>query len=284
MQGQFTCDLNEVSTQQSQLGAHCTPKGRMMGNFRLAMRAENDYLLALPDDNCTPLLAHINKYIVFSKAEASRSEDNYLAFGISGEKAVELVQSQFGSCPVSSGEQVVSELGICIRLSGEAPRFEAWINAAAAEAFWLQSSENVAVISTADWTLADIRNGLVEIHAATADDMIPQSIGLQHLDGVSFSKGCYTGQEIVARTRYLGKLKRQLFHFTAPSFPPVAGDDISVADSGQNAGVVVAAVSTSADSCEGLAVINQKTTDKPLQLATDQAATISVTPSFDLED
>ena len=284
MQGQFTCDLNEINAAQSQLGAHCTPKGRMIGSFRLVMRAENDYLLALPADNSEQLLAHIKKYIVFSKAEANLLENSYVAFGLSGPLASSTVEAYFGDCPSADNAQLISEQGICLKLPGQSPRFEVWLEPAEAEKFWQQYSETIDVISNADWLLEDIRSGLVEIHAATADELIPQSIGLQHFGGVSFSKGCYTGQEIVARTHYLGKLKQQLFHFTGETSAPAVGSSIEVRDSGQTAGLVVAAVNTAATGCEGLAVINHKISAEVLVLAATERSELAVKPIFETED
>jgi len=267
MQGQFTCDLGEVTAQQSRFGAHCTPKGRMVGSFRVCLLGENDYLLGLPADNAATVAANIRKYIVFSRATLSTPDDSWIAFGLAGTRAAEAVTAIFGRAPAEILGQVGDARGLCVRLPGEALRFEAWLPATAAEEFWRAVTAILAPGSSRRWELAHIRAGLAEVHAATTDLLVPQSLGMDRWGGISFTKGCYTGQEIVARTRYKGQLKRLLYHFVgAAAEAPAIGTSLQQVDSDSAAGVVVAAVAIGDGHVEGLAVINSAALERGVTL------------------
>ena len=268
MQGQFTCDLGEVTARQSRYGAHCTPAGRMVGTFRLCQLGENDFLLGLPADNAATVAANIKKYIVFSRATLVAADDAWLALGLAGAGAVEVVAAVFGSVPEQVLGQVGGSLGVCTRVPGKEPRFEAWLPATRAAAFWRAATGLLAPGSSRCWELAQIRTGIAEIRAATSDLLLPQSLGLERWGGISYTKGCYTGQEIVARTRYKGQLKRLLYRFRgAISTAPAIGESLLQAGGDKLAGVVVAAVAAGDGQVEGLAVVNSAALEHGVALA-----------------
>jgi tRNA-modifying protein YgfZ len=126
-----------------------------------------------------------------------------------------------------------------------------------------------------DWRLAGIRAGLPQVYPATHEAFVAQMLNLDLLGGVSFEKGCYTGQEIIARTHFRGAIKRRMFRFASPSPPPVPGTRILVGD--QHAGDVVDAAATEEGS-ELLAVISLAQQDAALELETNRGTVLKKLP------
>jgi hypothetical protein len=252
LQGQVTCDMNEVSTGQMRFGAHCTHKGRMIASFMASKIDSDNYLLKTAADNVDNLLNSLKKYIVFSQAEATIAE-NYIAIGLSGSDSDSVISQYFGNLPADLNQKVIKDGIHCHRITG-GKRYEIWLTEHQAVEFW-QHCKKLASASSLTWQLEDIRTGIGKVIAATTEKFIPQAINLHEVDGISFTKGCYTGQEIVARMKYLGKQKRHMTHFSANGLRLNNGSNVFIQGSEKNVGEVVNCVSTSTNSCEGLVVI-----------------------------
>lgn len=231
LQGQLTCNLNYLSEAQSSLGARCTPKGRMISSFRI-VPVESGYLLAMDRELITTQLADLQRYAVFSKSKLSDETADWVRFGLSGGDAV---LRQLGLELAQNADSLArTDQLLAVRLNDG--RAELW--APSSESLRLQEilATHLPQVKLNDWLLAQIRAGIGQVFAATRELFIPQMINLQALGGVSFKKGCYTGQEIVARMQYLGKLKRRLYRLgldsdTTPAiatqlFSPVHGSSV----------------------------------------------------------
>ncbi len=254
MQGQLSCDIEEITQHHSLLGAHCTPKGRAIANFRLACIAEDNYLFSLPEDNCHNLLDSLNKYIVFSKAKLAIVSDEYIAIGLSGKQAKAFIERHLSPFEPQANSIVSSHgIAVCIK---ENEYYELWLNQTQLVQLWPELKSNFTTLSTDEWHKAHINMGLVEITAALSEELIPQMFNLDKLGGISFTKGCYTGQEIIARLKYLGKQKRSLAKFTNLPTHTAVGSELFNKE-GKSQGIVVA-ISKSEDAYIGLAVISDK--------------------------
>jgi folate-binding protein YgfZ len=252
LQGQVTCDMDEVSDSQMHYGAHCTHKGRMIASFMASKTDSDTYLLKAPADNIKNLLNSLQKYIVFSKAEVSIAED-WTAIALSGADSESVVSQFFGGLPTGVNHKVVKDNIHCHQLAG-GKRYEIWLAQSQAQDFW-QHCKTLASASSLNWQLENIRAGIAQVIADTSETFIPQAINLHEVGGVSFTKGCYTGQEIVARMKYLGKQKRHMALFSANGSALAAGSNVFIQSSDKNVGEVVNCVATSAKTCEGLVVI-----------------------------
>src|SRR5690606_16691868 len=211
LQGQVTCNLNYLSASQSSLGARCTPKGRMLSSFRI-VPVEDGYLLAMASELVESQLADLQKYAVFSKSKLTDESAAWVRFGLSGgDAAVNELGLQLDS--TSDALTSTGQL-LAVRLSDG--RAELWAPATEAEALQSRLATLLPQAPLTDWLLAQVRAGVGQVFGATRELFIPQMINLQALGGVSFKKGCYTGQEIVARMQYLGKLKRRLHRLCLP--------------------------------------------------------------------
>ncbi|VVO22560.1 YgfZ/GcvT domain-containing protein [Pseudomonas fluorescens] len=206
LQGQLTCNLNYLSDTQASLGARCTQKGRMQSSFRILAQGDG-YLLAMVTELLEPQLADLKKYAVFSKSKLTDESAAWVRFGLGQADAA---LSALGLELPAETDAVVRANGlIAIRVSPD--RAELWAAADQAQTLRDQLSAQLVEGDLNQWLLGQVRAGIGQVMATTRELFIPQMLNLQAVGGVSFKKGCYTGQEIVARMQYLGKLKRRLY-------------------------------------------------------------------------
>ncbi|MHC8298457.1 CAF17-like 4Fe-4S cluster assembly/insertion protein YgfZ [Pseudomonas sp. ZS1P83] len=231
LQGQLTCNLNYLSETQASLGARCTQKGRMQSSFRILLEGDG-VLMAMASELLEPQLADLKKYAVFSKSKLTDESAAWVRLGVNhGEAALISLGLEL---PAETDSVVRSEGLIAIRVSPD--RAELWVTADQADLIRGKLSALLAEGDLNQWLLGQIRAGIGQVMPSTRELFIPQMLNLQAVGGVSFKKGCYTGQEIVARMQYLGKLKRRLYRLKldanelpepgTPLFSPTHGSSI----------------------------------------------------------
>lgn len=252
LQGQLTCNLNYLNSSHSSLGARCNAKGRMLSSFRILPHADG-FLLAMDQALLEAQHQDLKKYAVFSKVQLSDASEQWLRIGLSeGDQALHALGL---SLAVEKDSVTQHEQLLAVRLSTH--RCELWIPST-------QKAEVIAKLhallpeqSLNAWFLGQIADGLGQVFASTREVFIPQMINLQALGGVSFKKGCYTGQEIVARMQYLGKLKRRMYRVLGPDIElPAPGCEIFSPVHNSSVGEVVLAAS-STQGTELLAVLQE---------------------------
>ncbi|WP_431480122.1 YgfZ/GcvT domain-containing protein [Pseudomonas simiae] len=216
LQGQLTCNLNYLSDTQASLGARCTQKGRMQSSFRILLQGDG-VVLAMATELLEPQLADLKKYAVFSKSKLTDESAAWVRFGLM--HAEPALASLGLELPAETDSVVRSDTLIAIRVSPD--RAELWVPAEQGDAVRNQLAATLEQTDLNEWLLGQIRAGIGQVMPQTRELFIPQMLNLQAVGGVSFKKGCYTGQEIVARMQYLGKLKRRLYRlsFNAPEMP-----------------------------------------------------------------
>ncbi len=243
LQGQLTCNLNYLSDTQASLGARCTQKGRMQSSFRILLEGDG-VLMAMASELLEPQLADLKKYAVFSKSKLTDESAAWVRFGLEhGDAAL----NALGLDLPAVTDSVARQGGlVAIRVSPD--RAELWVAADQAAAVKQQLVATLVEGELNQWLLGQIRAGIGQVMAGTRELFIPQMLNLQAIGGVSFKKGCYTGQEIVARMQYLGKLKRRLYRLQltgdalpepgaplfAPSHASAIGEVVIAAQAGQN--------------------------------------------------
>lgn len=257
LQGQFTNDARAVSEQHSQLTAYCSPKGRMLANGRLFQRSDAFYL-GLPCQILGPVLNRLRMYIMRSKVVLEDATDTLVHIGLSGPSAETELQNILGAAPTHINDVIHRQDLTVIRIPGPHPRFELYGDADAMKKLWTALDVQAAPVGLAPWGLLDILAGIPTVYPETADAFVPQMANMQLLDGISFQKGCYAGQEIVARTQFLGKLKRRMYrvHIDADTaLKP--GDELYAPDTepAQSAGRIVDAKPHPDGGFEALAVV-----------------------------
>ena len=254
LQGQLTNDINKVDATHSQLSAYCSPKGRMLTSFRIFER-DDALLLMLPAERLASILQRLRMFVLRSKVEIEDFSDRLVRIELSGDCAPDLLPID----PPGEDNGVHSLDGYTvIRVPGDRPRFQVLGEPDAMQALWEEAAATARPASAAAWALLDIRAGIPTVYEATAESFVPQMTNLHAIDGVSFTKGCYTGQEIVARMHYLGKLKRRMYRVRIDSaHQPEPGEALYSphSDSGQGTGRIVSSAPSPDGGYEALAVI-----------------------------
>ena len=257
LQGQTTNDIKDVTEHQSQLSAYCNPKGRILANFRIFKR-NNHYLLRLRRDLLEMTLKRLRMFVLRSKVELIDSSDELVRIGIAGEQATNALSVLFNNVPDTVDSFCTENEISLIKLPGDVPRYEAHGPVQAMLAFWQRLLQADAVmIGENSWNLLTVRAGIPEIVSATIEAFVPQMVNLQAINSLSFTKGCYPGQEVVARMHYLGKIKRRLYLASVTTNElPQPGQAILTSDENEEkAGQVVSASWSGEGKAELLAVL-----------------------------
>lgn len=270
LQGQLTCDVTAVTDSRAQPGACCSVKGRMLASFALARRDAEHHWLRLRRDIAAATVQHLGKYAVFFKA-GLRVAEELIGIGLHGPGAAAALAACTSARPEGRYGVAATEGGLALQLDAAGQWFECWLPAAEAEALWRHCQGDLRPAGTPYWRWLCIRAGLAEISAATVDQFIPQMLNLHLTGAVSFNKGCYTGQEIVARAHYRGQVKRHLHRAAVAAAAPAPGTEVETAG-GQKVGVVVESVAVEAGRAELLAVLNDGALTPEAPLSANGAA------------
>jgi folate-binding protein YgfZ len=258
LQGQLTNDIRDVSEQHCQLSAYCTPKGRMLANFRVFKRGDTCYL-QLPQELLEITLKRLRMFILMAKVTLEDASQALVRMGFSGPEADRKLQELVGNVPSQPDDVSQSNGYTVIRLAGPHPRFEIYGELDAMMKLWQQLNVHAAPVGAGPWEILDILAGIPTIYKQNSEAFVPQMTNMQVVNGVSFRKGCYTGQEIVARMQYLGKLKRRMYRVRIEGSQPVSPGDALFAPgstSGQGTGNIVSAQKDPNGDYMALAVID----------------------------
>ena len=260
LQGQFCNDLAQATAEHAQLSGYCNPKGRLLALFTI-FAIDNGYRLILHSDLLAGMSKRLQMFVMRADITIAVRED----LRCSGLIASSASLASIDGIDVPSTLAVMgvhtAEGGYWIRISELQTLFVSNVEAQ-------QAALNTPIekVDTAAWRLQHILAGQPSLFSATVEQFVPQMVNLQQAGGLSFTKGCYPGQEIVARMQYLGKLKRQMLRFSAEgSEAPPAGASITTGDD-TDAGVVVDAVATD-KGVQLLAVMKLSSVDGPLMMA-----------------
>ena len=255
LQNQLSNDIKQVDDTHSQLSSYCNPKGRMLASFRI-FQLNGNYILRLPADTLETTLKRLRMFIMRSQVTLEDVSNNLARFGLYGAQAEQLLSETGISIP-QDVDAVVSQDGYCvIRVPGNQPRFELHGTPESLAKLWDSFSNTTTPVGKNVWALQDIESGIPDIYEGTVEAFVPQMTNLHAMGGVSFKKGCYPGQEVVARMQYLGKLKRRMYraHVETDNLPQ-PGDNVYSSGSDDPVGKVVQAQASSQGGAELLAVL-----------------------------
>ncbi|HEY3487914.1 MAG TPA: folate-binding protein [Gammaproteobacteria bacterium] len=267
LQNQTGNDVRKVDAHYSQLSSYCSPKGRMYAVFRL-FRIEDRYLLRMPTEVAVPLQKRLQLFVLMSKVKLSAVGDSWVRFGIAGPDAATVLKKELGT-NLENPNAVAHTNGFSvIRVPGKL-RFEIYGPLQAMQSLWQACTPKLTPVGRDAWPLLDILNGIPTVYAQTSEHFVPQMANLQLIDGVNFKKGCYPGQEVVARMQYLGKLKRRMYCFeiNTPTAPEPGTVITALLDgTAHETGEIVDARPVSAGNCMALAIVQSSNIGQPLRL------------------
>lgn len=262
LQSQLSCDIREISLNKAQYGGYCTPKGRILSSF-LLWQQDDDLFMQLPASLSTAIRKRLSLYVLRTKVQLTDASNDMVRIGISGPDTTALIEDITGSaCNPDQALQTVQYQQIYI-LHLSRQRFELITPVENAPELWERINRYAKPVGTSCWDWLNIISGIPVILPETQETFLPQMINLDAIGGIGFKKGCYPGQEIVARTQYLGKLKRRMFlaHITTTEAIK-AGDTLYSRDmNDQSSGNIVNVASSPYGGYDILAVIQQSSVD-----------------------
>jgi len=243
LQGQLSCDVATLNDTMAGLGSHCNPQGRMVSNFRIFSPQPQHYVLVMRESLRDIAQKQLQKYIVFSKATLAQAP--LIGIGLHGPAASQCVAELFEISPNQQNSCVQSEQGIAIQVDQHKQSFELYLSPDHAEEVIHTLLQSTKACSSEHWESVLIQHGLLYIHGDQSGEHIPLVINFDDLGGINFKKGCYTGQEIIARMHYRGKAKRNLFALSAPSGSNLSrGQQVMNSETEKAVGEIVASSNT----------------------------------------
>ena len=264
LQGQLTCDVAQLSPERFLRGAHCDAKGKMWSTFHLCQQQDELLFIAFRDE-LQASLAQFKKYGVFSKITFTDANTELAVFGIGGPESADLLLS-LGLPTLAPGAMAHTEQGCLLALAAD---HFLWVVPTTIAAKIL-SEQTQRLAAPTRWLAQHIAHGIPYLEQPLLAEYVPQQLNLQALDAISFTKGCYMGQEMVARMKYLGKNKRAMFLLSATTeLTPAAGSDIELQleQHWRRSGVVVNAVNIQGHLAVLAVLPNDLTPDNHLRLA-----------------
>ena len=273
LQGQLSNNLNDLPAGMLQLSSHNSPKGRMLATLLIWRDGASSFRALVSADLAETLRKRLSMYVLRSKVSVLDLSPSHALFGVGGAAAGEAVRAAFGAAP-NPGHVLAGETSTMIALPDG--RIVIAVPGESAESV----HDKLAAVATRApldyWRWLGIRAGVAMIVAATQDNFVLQAANWDVMGGVSFQKGCYTGQEIIARTQYLGRLKERmhLFHVDGP--PPLPGSRLFGAVFGDQAcGTVVDAAPAPESGSDLLAVVQMTALDGPLHVGTPEGPVLT---------
>lgn len=265
LQGQSTCDTSTVTESQGVNGACCDVKGRVVFDFYLFQYGDNKYALRMARDLVDIAAAHLSKYIVFSNASLKPGDSQCQVAALWGTDAAQAL-STINAKP--QGYLASLTLGgvTVMQANEDATAFEVYLSHEV-DSLWHSITQTNA--TDKDWQTLAIESGRARLCAATSAELLPQMLNYDISGHVNFKKGCYTGQEIVARLHYRGTPKQRLQRLECfNTAPPAPGEKIFTPGKSQAIGTVINATSQG-EHCQILCALASKEITSPLALSAD---------------
>lgn len=278
LQNLLSNDIREVTGTHAQLSSLNSAKGRMLASM-LIWRIGDDYMLQLPQVLSEPISRKLRMYVLRSKVKISDASDDVVSLGLSGPNSQEIIRTVLGDVPLAPLGVVTTFQASVIRIGDTRFQIEAYVQHA--PSLWHKLSPHAQPAGSICWDWLNIRSGIPFIQPQTQELFVAQMVNFELIGGVSFKKGCYPGQEIVARTQYLGKLKRRMYlaHIEGSKVPQAGSELFSRDMEGQPSGMIVNAAPAPGGGCDVLASTQIESHDtQEIRLESLQGVTLQFLP------
>jgi len=241
LHSQVTNDLAGLAEQKAQLNGYCTPKGRLLATA-ITWRLGESIRLLVPTPEAASIAARLRKYVMRAKVSIEL-EDQVAVIGIAQTDSDVLAELGMPSpppmCAAAFGDRTVVGLEAVAVDGRTLSRQLLTLPGPELIEVWQQLGRLLSPAATSDWRWLEVLSGQPRIVAGAVEQFVPQMINLERVDGVNFKKGCYPGQEVIARSQYLGKLKRRMFLATTPGGECLPGSDVFATGQMEPVGQVV---------------------------------------------
>ncbi len=254
LQNLLSNDVREVNGSRAQLSSFNNAKGRMLASM-LVWKTAEDYFLQLPRDLCENVRKKLSMYVLRAKVKISDVSHEFVCFGLSGAIAEAALQKVYPNLPQNAMEVSQHEMDTVLRRDTQ--RFQITTTPARAATLWATLCNSAKPAGAACWDGLDIRAGVPFVLPATQETFVPQMLNFEVIGGVNFKKGCYPGQEVVARMHYLGTPKKRMYlAHIAGDVSPKSGDELfSEGLDGQSCGTVVNSAAAASGGFDLLVVV-----------------------------
>jgi folate-binding protein YgfZ len=272
LQGQLTCNINDINHSNSFFAAFCNAKGRTISTL-LILKSEDGFLLILPCELTDKVIGKLQMYILRSDVQLSNISDELCLIGITSNNS-----TYFADLPENNFAVTNDNSEIFIKMPSSENRFLHISSVAIATSLWTQLIEenNFYAHSSNSWIYHDMLAGIPWLTVDSSEEYIPQMLNIDKLGGISFNKGCYTGQEIIARTHYLGKAKRELFLAKCNAYSLHNNQALTITNGDEQAIGKVLSIQSSKQNCIMLIVIpSSEANSKNLMINNSNQARIS---------
>lgn len=253
LNGQLTSDVESIGRDTARLAGYCTAKGRLLASFVVWRPADDLLLLACSRDVLAATLKRLSMFVLRARCKLSDASATSPLFGLVGETARQAFGDAVPWSRRSSGEASV------IRLpdASGVPR-----------ALWCGAAPAFSALPVAHWDRLEVESGIARIVAATVEQFVPQMLNYEAVGGVDFGKGCYPGQEVVARSQYRGTIKRRTLRFDVAADAAPGEEVFAAGDAAQPAGMVVNAAPRDSEGSALLVEVKLAAADAALRLRT----------------
>ncbi|OEY66897.1 YgfZ/GcvT domain-containing protein [Marinobacter sp. X15-166B] len=278
LHGQFSQDLGEVTAARAPRAAACTHKGRAYCLTRLVRQGE-DVLFALPASLADEVIAQLDKYRMLYRGTTMAIDPQMHIVGLLGTAAAAVIAGEQVAELTTADAALAIGPHTLIRTQDTAEglsRYELWVDSESDDEL-AQALATIAEASPADWLASEIAAGVAHLTPATKEAYVPQLLNWQHLGGIHFNKGCYTGQEVVARMHFLGQLKRSLYRLALVGTDTLPTPGQALTANERKAGEIVTAVRYEDGTVEALAVVRHDAPADALRLS-DSSARVEIRP------
>lgn len=255
LQGQTSADFLQLNSEHALPGCYASPKGRLYCSFLAGLPQNDNVSLRMDAALVESTAAVLAKYMVFSKAERQAEQEQKLVFGIRGADGAGWLQQQLGSAAGGKMHCRQNPQMLAIQLDEQGELFECWVAAEQANAFWQQATAVLTAVHGNHWEAAMIAAGLAEVSEQNREQLLPQMLNYDLTGHINFKKGCYPGQEVIARLHYRGSSKRRLYRASCASDTVTIGDTI-YSEAEQKVGEVVRVARLDNNQWQLLAIIN----------------------------
>ncbi len=284
LQGQLTNDVLLLPEGQARFAGYCSAKGRLMASFIVLKVSQEKYLMVCHKDLLQAIVKRLSMFVMRAKAKLSDATENYELRGLLGETADQACPALKTELPwraLQAADSFFIKLHSAQNSENSVHR-TLWIGLKESDSCNAFLSQSLPSASTQDWHLAEVLSGIAMVQAATSEAFVPQMLNYESVEGVSFKKGCYPGQEVVARSQFRGTLKRRAY-IVCSQYPMQVGQEVFSAEDAQQACGSVASVakfngnnSAQVGPCWGIVSMQISALTEPLHLGDAQGPSLHV--------
>ena len=233
LHGQLTQDFALLGPQQARLAAYLSPKGRMLASFIACQRSATEVLLVCSRDLLAATLKRLSMFVLRTKVKLTDASDEFALYGLAGDALISIAGS---ACPAWAKADFDDQILVHLYPALGQPR-----------GLWIAPQGSPApqgqALDAALWAWGEVRSGVATLSAPLVETFVPQMLNYESVGGVNFKKGCYPGQEVVARSQFRGQLKRRTYLAHSPSALAVGAEIFTTEDADQAVGLVVQSAS-----------------------------------------